>query len=161
LHVAIWLAKLRHMASSSATRVISVESRVADLLGQPATTRSVLDLVRLVRGGIRYRSLRTVAAFIDAPIEEVATSLGVARRTLVRRRAEGRLDPRTSEKIVRLARVAVRAEQVLGSAEEMRRWLRAPNRGLGNLSPVSMLDTDLGADAVLAVLGRLEHGVFS
>jgi putative toxin-antitoxin system antitoxin component (TIGR02293 family) len=102
-----------------------------------------------------------VSAYVDASMDEVAKSLGVAARTLNRRKVEGRLDPRTSEKIVRLARVATRAEDVLGGVGEMRHWLRAPNRALGMVAPISMLDTDLGAEAVLDVLGRLEHGVFS
>jgi putative toxin-antitoxin system antitoxin component (TIGR02293 family) len=133
--------------------------RITGLLGQDATT--AVALIPMVRAGLRYRAVRSVATYVDASLDEVATSLGVAKRTLNRRRVEGRLDARTSEKIVRLARVAVRAEEVLGGVDEMRRWLRTPNRALGRVAPVTILDTDVGAEAVLDVLGRIEHGVFS
>jgi putative toxin-antitoxin system antitoxin component (TIGR02293 family) len=37
----------------------------------------------------------------------------------------------------------------------------SPNRALADQTPFSMLDTEQGAQIVLDVLGRLEHGVFS
>ena len=42
-----------------------------------------------------------------------------------------------------------------------RQWLEEPNRALGGASPLEMLDTDVGAEAVRDVLGRIEDGVFS
>ena len=39
------------------------------------------------------------------------------------------------------------------------RWLAAQNRGLGGRTPLSELDTDLGAEEVESVLLRLAHGV--
>jgi len=37
----------------------------------------------------------------------------------------------------------------------------SPNRSLGNVTPLSLLDTDLGAEAVTDTLGRIEHGVYT
>ena len=137
------------------------EERVAGLLGRTKAGSAAHVLIPALRTGLAYRSVAALAKFLDAPIEELAVSIGVPRRTLDRRKAEGRLDARTSEKVARLARVAARAEQVLGDVAAMRRWLRTPNRALGMVTPLSMLDMDLGAEAVLDVLGRLEHGVYS
>jgi uncharacterized protein (DUF2384 family) len=39
------------------------------------------------------------------------------------------------------------------------RWLRTPVRALDYATPISLLHDALGRDAVLTVLGRLEHGV--
>ena len=149
---------LCHMAKSAAA---AADQRVADLLGRGKAGSALHVLIPAIRIGLPYRSVQSLAKFLAASTEEVALSIGVPRRTLDRRRTEGRLDARTSEKVARLARVAARAEQVLGDVAEMRRWLRAPNRALGMATPLSMLDMDLGADAVLDVLGRLEHGVYS
>jgi putative toxin-antitoxin system antitoxin component (TIGR02293 family) len=136
-------------------------AKISKLVGLRASEHTALDLVPVVREGIRYRSLVDVAKHARISIDELVSSLGIARRTLDRRKASGRLDPRTSEKLVRLARVVTRAEEVLGSANAMRAWLRAPNRALGDATPLSMLDTDLGAETVVDLLGRLEHGVYS
>ena len=65
-----------------------------------------------------------------------------------------------SDRAYRLVGIAARAEDVLGSAEKAREWLTRPNRALGQVSPLSLLDTDEGARQVEAVLGRIEHGVW-
>ena len=129
--------------------------------GRRRKERTSLSLVPLVRGGLRYKVLESVMRYASLSIEDVSGALDVARRTLDRRKVDGRLDAGTSEKVVRLARVATRAEVVLGSVDAMRTWLRTQNRALGHVAPLSLLDTDLGTDAVLDVLGRLEHGVYS
>jgi putative toxin-antitoxin system antitoxin component (TIGR02293 family) len=40
-------------------------------------------------------------------------------------------------------------------------WLKQPNQAMSHASPLSLLDTDLGAETVLDTLGRIEHGVFA
>jgi putative toxin-antitoxin system antitoxin component (TIGR02293 family) len=141
---------MRHMAYS-----------IGRLIGLRASEPTTLELASKVREGLAYRTLPEIANHAGFTLDEVASALGLARRTLDRRKRVGAIDPRTSEKLVRLARVATRAEQVLGSVEEMRRWLRAANRALGGASPMSVLDTDVGGEAVLDLLGRIEHGVYS
>ena len=54
-----------------------------------------------------------------------------------------------------------RAAEVLGTKEKADLWLEAPNRALGGATPLSQLHTGAGADAVEAVLTRIEHGIFS
>jgi len=58
-------------------------------------------------------------------------------------------------------RIAAQAAEVLGSEEKASRWLHSPNRALGGSRPLDVVDTDLGAREVEAVLGRIEHGVYS
>ncbi len=139
--------------------------RVVNVLGGPkvlrATVRTELELVPLIRAGLDYAAFEAVASAVDGSTDELATALGVARRTLDRRRLSGKLDRDTSERVVRLAAVAARAQEVLGDVAAMRRWLRTPNRALGGQIPTDLLDTEQGAQLVLDVLGRLEHGVFS
>jgi len=40
-------------------------------------------------------------------------------------------------------------------------WLRSRNQALGGATPLSLLDTDAGAEDVMDLLGRIEHGVHS
>jgi putative toxin-antitoxin system antitoxin component (TIGR02293 family) len=61
----------------------------------------------------------------------------------------------------RLAGVAARAAEVLGTTEKADRWLQRPNRALGGRVPLELLDTDAGTQQVAEVLGRIEHGVYS
>ena len=50
---------------------------------------------------------------------------------------------------------------LFGSEEAANHWLKHPVRGLGNKRPIDLLSTAEGAKAVLNLIGRLEHGVFS
>ncbi len=79
---------------------------------------------------------------------------------MARRRRMGSLNSEESGKIVRLARVVELAEEVFESLEAAVDWLKAPNAALGAVTPLSLLDTDIGAESVLDTLGRIEHGVF-
>jgi len=59
-----------------------------------------------------------------------------------------------------LARVRAKAIDTLG-LEKADGWLEAPNRALGGGTPLSLLGSDDGAQAVLNVLVRIDYGVFS
>jgi putative toxin-antitoxin system antitoxin component (TIGR02293 family) len=66
-----------------------------------------------------------------------------------------------SEKTVRLRRVIDRASEVFGDKDKSIQWLINPNSSLDGHTPLSYLDTDVGAESVLDVLGRIEHGIFT
>src|SRR5262249_55370620 len=40
-------------------------------------------------------------------------------------------------------------------------WLNSPNRALGGVTPMSMLETEGGAHEVINILGRIDYGVYS
>lgn len=138
---------------------------VAELLGGRKVLRaspgSALELHDLVRAGLPYASMEAVSRAAGlTSLQEVSEVLGIPERTLQRRGQEGRLSPAESERAVRLARVAQRAEEVLEDRERAHRWLRTPNRALTGKRPLDVLDTDVGARLVEDVLGRLEHTVY-
>ncbi len=58
-----------------------------------------------------------------------------------------------------LEKVMRRALEVIGDREQALRWMGTPVRALGYATPISMLSTVPGEQAVLTVLGRLEHGI--
>jgi putative toxin-antitoxin system antitoxin component (TIGR02293 family) len=57
------------------------------------------------------------------------------------------------------ASVLDRAVEVIGARSEAMRWMGTPVRALDYATPVSLLATAKGRATVLAVLGKLEHGV--
>ncbi len=44
--------------------------------------------------------------------------------------------------------------------EHAREWLVRPNLALGNVSPISLLDTEIGEQQVEEVLDRISLGVY-
>ena len=120
------------------------------------------DYVELIRQGLPYASLSAAAKALELTEEQVLASLQIPKRTAARRKSsDERLKPTESERLVRLARAVAAAVDVLGNREKTISWLQRPNRALGGVTPLSMLDTDIGLQEVLNVLGRISHGVFS
>jgi putative toxin-antitoxin system antitoxin component (TIGR02293 family) len=122
------------------------------------------DLIALVRAGLPSTALDHVldeladAAGSQADVYRVVGSM----RTLQRKRTmRTPLSADESDRLARLARLVVRAEEALGDAGRAHQWLGRPNRALGGERPLTLLDSDTGALAVERVLGRLEHGVYS
>ena len=68
----------------------------------------------------------------------MAGQLGLARATLHRRKASGRLTTDESDKVVRFARLLGHAVHLFGSVEEARRWLKAPQRDSAEQFPSIM-----------------------
>jgi len=92
---------------------------------------------------------------------ELSAALGIPERTLSRRKREGKLNSEESAKLIRLARVIERAEEVFEDFDSAIDWLKSANASLAAATPLSLLDTDIGAESVLDTLGRIEHGVFA
>lgn len=57
------------------------------------------------------------------------------------------------------ASVIARAVEVIGDRGEALRWMGTPVRALDYATPISLVATVKGRQAVVTVLGRLEHGV--
>ena len=136
-----------------------------DLLGGPqvltSTPRSALDWVAMIRRGIPSSAVDALTRSTHLSQAELAAAVGIPERTLARRKREGRLTSEESSRLVRLARVVAGGEGVfedLGAAVD---WLKTPNASLGGTAPLSLLDTDIGAESVMDTLGRIEHGVFA
>ena len=126
-----------------------------------AQPRASMDWIPLVRQGLPSASVDAAVRLTQITHAQLAQALAIAPRTLARRKRAGALAPEESAKLLRFARIVERAETVFEGAEPALSWLQSPNAALGGVTPLSLLDTDLGADSVLDALGRIEHGVFA
>lgn len=123
--------------------------------------RTALDWVAVIRQGIPAASIDSIAKTIRVTQSELAVALGIPERTLARRKKEGLLTSDESAKLIRLARVVERAEEVFEDMPATIDWMKSPNAALAGETPLSLLDTDIGAESVLDTLGRIAHGVFA
>ena len=122
---------------------------------------SALEWIALVRQGISANAVDAAVRVMEMGQAELARALDIPERTLARRKKEGTLSRDESGKLVRLARVVERAAEVFEDGPAALSWLKHANASLEGASPLSLLDTDLGAVAVHNALGRIEHGVFA
>jgi putative toxin-antitoxin system antitoxin component (TIGR02293 family) len=138
---------------------------IAESLGGMGVLRERLAnyaaVIDRTRSGLPYGALEALARRYAIGLLRVARVVGLPARTHARRKKERQLSAAESDRLLRLARVAAEAEAVLGAPDKAGQWLQKPNRALRNVTPLDLLDTSLGAEEVLTVLGRIEHGVYS
>jgi putative toxin-antitoxin system antitoxin component (TIGR02293 family) len=146
-----------HMAHTDAANVLAILGGRKALGSTPRTSG---DFIALVRSGLPYSSLRSATKALAFSLQDLEGSLHLSSRSLHRRRG-ARLTPVESERVMRLVRVAARAGRVLGDMPAALDWLVSPNRALGGQPPIELLDTDLGTEEVLQVLGRIEFGIYT
>ena len=119
-------------------------------------------ILERVRGGLPFAALENLIRAIGAPQKEIADVVGIPATTLGRRRRSGRLTPTESDHVVRVARLAAMANDLMaGNADAAKRWLTTPHRRLGDESPLRHASTETGGREVEQLIGQLRHGVFS
>jgi putative toxin-antitoxin system antitoxin component (TIGR02293 family) len=133
----------------------------ATVLPSSAQVHAPQSLIPLLREGIPFEALENLLRIFALSRDEIMRILALPPRTLARRRQQQRLSSAESDRLFRLTRILVHAAEVLGDRDKVVIWLRRPNRALDGATPLSLLDTDIGATEVDHVLGRIEHGVFS
>ena len=126
-----------------------------------AKAKHPTELIRRIQQGLRFRELETLQDSIDMPFEQLAAKLSMSRSTLQRRKANGRLSPAESDKVMRFSRLLEHATNVFGDVEKARVWLKHPQYGLGGAVPLDYAETEIGAREVDNLLGRIDYGVYS
>lgn len=122
---------------------------------------SDFDIVQLARQGFPKKSLLALAKKISLTLQELACILHISERTLQRYDDNAIIKTEYAEKAVELARLYNRGEEVFGSLDKFKLWIKAPSLVFNGEAPVSFLDTSAGFDMVFNELGRIEHGIFA
>jgi putative toxin-antitoxin system antitoxin component (TIGR02293 family) len=122
--------------------------------------RDTARTISQIKSGLPVKVFFTLKDRINISAEELARVVGIAPRTLLRRKQEGRLQKDESERVVRLQRLFEKAIAVFEDRAAVQSWFISPQRGLGEKTPLDYADTELGAREVENLLSRIEHGVF-
>ena len=124
--------------------------------------RTAIEWADWIHAGLPAASAMALKEALGLTNAELATVLGISPRTLARLDpARTRLDAVSGDRLVRTARLYSIAAEVLEDAEAAARWLKSPQRALGGKIPLHLAETDVGSRAVEALLGRMEHGVYT
>lgn len=118
-------------------------------------------LASALRRGLPAGRFEDLRVYLGVSSSELSGVVGIAPSTLSRRRRRGYFDKDESERLLRIARLATHAAEVLDGEENMRAWMTEPARALGGESPLAFADTEPGAREVERLLIRLDHGVYS
>jgi putative toxin-antitoxin system antitoxin component (TIGR02293 family) len=129
---------------------------VFDIAEQP-----VDQIVKIIRQGLPARSFEQVAEALRLSRDALAGKLGLAPRTMNRKKkAHDTLSAGESEKVLRAARVRNLARDLFTTDEAISEWLKAPAAPLKGAAPIDLLDTDLGAREVEGFIRGLAYGNF-
>ncbi len=161
--IAKWLAKVCHMAVSGEAEALSAAG-VLKLHGatrQKAKQLSPPQVRDAVRKGLPYSALEALQTALDLSVKELSAVLGIPERTIARRKDEQHLTAAESDRLYRAARTLAHAASVLGTVEKARLWLKRPSRALGDETPLTLLDTDVGTRQVEETLLRIVYGIHS
>lgn len=120
-----------------------------------------LERVARVARGVPARSFDDFVAVSGATSERISRAIHMSVRSVQRRKqANEALPAPASERLVRLAELYARAEEVIGHADLAKQWMQTPRSAFDGKSPLEMASSELGAREVEDLLGRVEHGVF-
>jgi putative toxin-antitoxin system antitoxin component (TIGR02293 family) len=96
--------------------------------------------------------------------DDLLPALGISMRTYQRKKApEQRDEPLTAEqgeKLWKYVEILERATALLGGKAEAETWLSTPATALDGRAPLELLSTQVGAEEVDRLLGRLEYGLY-
>lgn len=113
-----------------------------------------------LRQGLPYSAFKRFQRNTRLSSAAIAELIQLPTRTMARRKEAGRLQPDESDRLLRVARVFGRALELFeGDPDAARHWLSSKQRLLGNLVPLELAGTDVGALEVEHLIGRLEHGI--
>jgi putative toxin-antitoxin system antitoxin component (TIGR02293 family) len=119
-----------------------------------------LKLVARVQRGLPFGSVERFLRNTALSIIELAQVVQIPVRTLMRRKAQRRLQPDESDRLLRASRIFGRALELFeGDIAAARRWLSTPLPAFGGARPIRVASTDVGAREVDNLIGRLEHGI--
>ena len=117
------------------------------------------EKIDVIRAGVGARVVDDMVEYLDVPKHAIFSVLHTPESTAHRLIRDNRtLDRAASERVVRVADVTRMAEATFGGKAAATQWLKRPNLALGGATPLSMLDTEPGANEVRRVLAAIDHG---
>lgn len=119
-------------------------------------------LYQALHAGFSYSIFDKLSLVSMLDKKQLAQVCQLAPATLARRAKLGKFTQDESDRLHRFATVLVAANALFDQdMVATKRWLTEPVYGLGDKAPLDMLATSAETQAVLDLIGRLEHGVFA
>ena len=120
-----------------------------------------IDLLAELERGLPVRAYAALVKALGLSPGEEDRLLQVSLRTRLRWKERRRIDPATSDRVVRAARILALATDVLESQPHAVAWLREPSDILEGRTPLQAIGSDFGAEKVTNLLHQMEYGVYS
>ncbi|NQU32920.1 MAG: DUF2384 domain-containing protein [Bacteroidetes bacterium] len=77
------------------------------------------------------------------------------------KKERGTFNSTSSERIISITMLNKYGVEVMGSQDNYNIWLKSRNISMGNIEPISLLDSSFGIQIIREELTRIEHGVLA
>lgn len=112
-----------------------------------------------IKAGLPVKVFQAMRLTFDLQQELVTTLFNGSVSTIERRiREDQALDTVASERLDRIATVSNLAFEVFEDQDKAAKWMSAPSLALGDVAPIELCETEIGAKQVRRVLHALEWG---
>lgn len=151
-------------AATAPNAFLEFVQRALSLLGISTAVYQIhnnADFIPIINKGIPKKALDTFMDNTGITVPEISGIIRTSDRTLRRYNPAKKLNPEQSERIIELAKLYSRGEEVFGNMDAFKQWMNSTVMALGNKKPKTFLDTSMGIDLLMNELGRIEHGIFA
>ncbi|MGT4068608.1 UNVERIFIED_CONTAM: DUF2384 domain-containing protein [Aeromonas hydrophila] len=112
-------------------------------------------------GGVAPDMIPQLAKLMQTDMSSICQFVGISRSTVARKIKAGAL--LSTSQGARVYGVVQALDAVLSlnkqDTTKTLSWLECPAWGLGNVAPATLLNTPMGVQAVVDLVGRIQHGV--
>ena len=155
-----------HAEEAQAAYASKGKARVIDFLGISARKETSIQndehfFIELIRKGVPKKGIDRIMEKTGLSEDEMASILHISRRTIQRRNPQEPLNHEQSERLIEMAKLYSKGEEVMGSLISFKEWMDKKILALGDKKPKDFLDTSIGIGYLMDELGRIEHGVYS
>ncbi|PWU06958.1 MAG: hypothetical protein C5B43_01025 [Verrucomicrobia bacterium] len=126
-----------------------------------STLLNLASAQKLVENGLTPKFFDQLAHDLNINIKTFCDIVSITTRTFNRRKLEKKFNREESDRIMRIYLLFQFAKEVLGSKEEASSWLKTPKLALNEKTPLDLAKTEIGSREVEALLGQIQHGIFS
>lgn len=127
------------------------------ILGREIASDSDIDTA--IRAGLSTSALKQLQAVWNLTIAELSSALAIPRSTLLQMmRSPRKMSSADSDRLYRVTQILSLAEQYIGNRQHALGWFRTPNSTLGSVTPFHAIETEIGRQRVIQVLGAIAYG---
>jgi putative toxin-antitoxin system antitoxin component (TIGR02293 family) len=131
--------------------------RLSTLLGLKPPVYRPIDLAHALGEGLALTAVDSLIR--EGYLNPAAASAIAPPGTLTHRRHKGkRLNPEKSERVARIGKTVILAEDVFGDKDRALKWLHKPKRRLDGKTPFELLATAEGGELVAEELMAVDQG---
>ena len=136
-------------------------STITALLGGSKVIGKTKDLTVLAENGLPKQALIFFLKKSNLEERRLYAYLDVTKRALDNYKPQQKLRLYISDRLIHLAELYAKGKELFDSFAYFNEWLNRPSIDLQGEKPIDSIQTRKGVDELLAILGRMEHGILA